>query len=80
MVNRFGSYFYGSILGVFMLAVLTPRSSARAASYGLFIGMATVAAVARLTPVHFLWYNVVGALAVFASGLAISALAPAPRR
>ena len=28
VVNRFGSYFYGSILGVFGLAVLTPRASA----------------------------------------------------
>ncbi len=80
VVNRFGSYFYGSILGVFALAVLAPRSSARGAFYGLAIGMATVAAVARLTSIHFLWYNVVGTLAVFASGLAISALAPAPRR
>jgi SSS family transporter len=80
VVNRFGSYFYGSILGVFALAVLAPRSSARGAFYGLAIGMATVAAVARLTSIHFLWYNVVGTLAVFVSGLAISALAPAPRR
>ena len=28
VVNRFGSYFYGSILGVFGLAVLTPKASA----------------------------------------------------
>ncbi len=27
VVNRFGSYFYGSILGVFALAILTPRAS-----------------------------------------------------
>ena len=46
VVNRFGSYFYGSILGVFVLAVLTPRASARGAFYGLMIGMAAVAAVA----------------------------------
>ena len=34
VVNRFGSYFYGSILGVFMLAVLTPRVRALAAICG----------------------------------------------
>jgi Na+/proline symporter len=81
VVNRFGSFFYGSILGVFALAVLTPRAGARGAFYGLMIGMASVATVALTTSVHFLWYNVVGTLAVFGSGLAISALSPAaPRR
>jgi Na+/proline symporter len=75
VVNRFGSYFYGSILGVFALAVLTPRASAAGAFYGLLAGMAAVALVSRLTAVHFLWYNVVGALVVFAAGLALTALA-----
>ena len=61
VVNRFGSYFYGSILGVFALAVLTPRASARGAFYGLFAGMAAVFLVSRFTSIAFLWYNVVGA-------------------
>jgi Na+/proline symporter len=75
VVNRFGSYFYGSILGVFLLAVLTPRASARGAFYGLMIGMAAVFGVSRFVPaVHFLWYNVVGALTVFVAGLVITAL------
>ncbi len=79
VVNRFGSYFYGSILGVFGLAVLTPRATARGAFYGLFAGMAAVFLVSRTTDVAFLWYNVVGAVTVFATGLAITALAPGPR-
>jgi SSS family transporter len=78
VVNRFGSYFYGSILGVFLLAVLTPRASARGAFYGLTIGMAAVFAVSRFTAVHFLWYNVVGAATVFAAGLVITAVSPRP--
>jgi SSS family transporter len=78
VVNRFGSYFYGSILGVFALAVLAPGASARGAFFGLLIGMGTVALVAGLTPVHFLWYNVVGATSVFVAGLMITALFPAP--
>ncbi|HSD66585.1 MAG TPA: sodium:solute symporter [Vicinamibacteria bacterium] len=78
-VNLFGSYFYGSILGVFGLAVLTPRVTARGAFYGLFAGMTAVFLVSRLTPVAFLWYNVVGALTVFATGLLITAVAPGPR-
>lgn len=73
VVNRFGSYFYGSILGVFALAVLTRRASAAGAFYGLIAGMAAVALVAQFTGVHFLWYNVVGAVVVFAVGAVGSA-------
>ncbi len=76
VVNRFGSYFYGSILGVFALAVLTARASARGAFYGLLIGMFSVWAVASSTKIHFLWYNVVGAVTVFVSGLVITAFWP----
>ena len=78
VVNRFGSYFYGSILGVFLLAVLTPRAGARGAFYGLMLGMAAVFAVSRYTSVHFLWYNVVGAVTVFVAGLVITALSAGP--
>jgi Na+(H+)/acetate symporter ActP len=74
VVNRFGSYFYGSILGVFGLAVLTPRASARGAFYGAFAGMTAVVLVAWLTPLAFLWYNVVSAVTVFVVGLAITRL------
>ncbi len=73
-VVKLGSYFYGSILGVFALAVLTKRATAAGALWGLFVGMASVALVSQLTTIHFLWYNVVGAVAVFVSGLLISAL------
>jgi SSS family solute:Na+ symporter len=78
VVNRFGSYFYGSILGVFLLAVLTRRAAAPGAFYGLMIGMAAVFAVSRYTAIHFLWYNVVGAVTVFVSGLLITTLSAEP--
>lgn len=77
-VNRLGSYFYGSILGVFALAVLTPRATGRGAFYGLFAGMTAVFLVSRYTRVAFLWFNVVGALTVFAVGLAITLAWPQP--
>jgi SSS family transporter len=72
VVNRFGSYFYGSILGVFALAVLTSRASGVGAFWGLLAGMATVWLVATYTSVHFLWYNVIGAVAVFVVGMVLS--------
>ena len=46
VVNRFGSFFYGSILGVFLLATLTRGASGTGAFIGLMAGMAAVAAVA----------------------------------
>ena len=76
VVNRFGSYFYGSILGVFGLAVLTRRASAAGAFWGLIAGMATVWLVATYTTVHFLWYNVVGAVAVFVVGMILTSFRP----
>jgi SSS family transporter len=81
VVNRFGSFFYGSILGVFMLAILTRRATGTGATAGLVAGMTAVAAVAIGRPdVSFLWHNVIGAVAVFAVGLLTSTLWPAPTR
>src|SRR5258706_291972 len=74
VVNRFGSFFYGSILGVFGLAVLTPRAPAPGAFYGLLARMVTVFLLARYTSLSFLWYNVVGAVTVFAIGLLLTGL------
>jgi Na+/proline symporter len=82
VVNRFGSFFYGSILGVFLLAIGFPRATANGAFVGLVAGMASVAWAANFTPVAFLWHNVIGVVAVIVAGLAVSALDPAgtPRR
>ncbi|MEO8338077.1 MAG: sodium:solute symporter, partial [bacterium] len=69
VVNRFGSFFYGSILGVFLLAMI-PSSRALGAFIGLISGMLAVAAVNFGAPeVSFLWHNVVGAVTVVAVGM-----------
>src|SRR5687767_7536342 len=72
VVNRFGSFFYGSILGVFILAVGFPRATGNGAFLGLIAGMSSVAWVATFTKVAFLWQNVVGAVAVVVAGLLVS--------
>ena len=64
VVNRFGSFFYGSLLGVFVLAIGMRRATAGGAFWGLIGGMASVAAVATLTDISFMWHNVVGVVAV----------------
>jgi Na+/proline symporter len=79
VVNRFGSFFYGSILGVFLLAMI-PQARAAGAFVGLLAGMAAVGAVSLTYPaVAFLWLNVVGAGVVVGTGLAISLAAPGRR-
>lgn len=71
VVNRFGSFFYGSILGVFLLAMI-PRARALGAFVGLITGMGTVAAVSfGLPQVSFLWHNVIGAVTVVVVGLVL---------
>lgn len=76
VVNRFGSFFYGSILGVFLLAMI-PRARALGAFVGLLSGMAAVGAVAIYVPsVSFLWHNLIGAVVVLVVGLALSAVGP----
>jgi len=73
VVNRFGSFFYGSILGVFMLAILTTRTTGTGAFVGLMAGMIAVASVAFGRPdISFLWHNVIGAVAVVVVGLTLS--------
>jgi Na+/proline symporter len=76
VVNRFGSFFYGSILGVFLLALIG-RAERRGAFYGLIAGMAAVGFVNFHWPaVAFLWHNVLGAAVVVGVGLLISTFAP----
>jgi Na+/proline symporter len=77
VVNRFGSFFYGSLLGVFVLALAFRRSNGHGAFAGLIGGMTVVAIVAAhpaTKNVSFLWHNPIGVLAVLVVGIAVSAL------
>jgi Na+/proline symporter len=78
VVNRYGSFFYGSLLGVFILAILTRRATARGAFWGLLAGMAVVLVVAVTTPIAFLWHNLIGAVVVVVVGMAVSYTDAAP--
>ena len=71
VVNRFGSFFYGSILGVFLLAMV-PRAKGLGAFLGLIIGMATVGCVQYFTTIGYLWHNVIGAAVVLLVGVPLS--------
>ncbi len=72
VVNKFGSFFYGSILGVFVLAIGVKRARARGAFFGLLIGMAFIGIVSNYTDIAFLWFNVVGCVVTVLAGYLIS--------
>jgi SSS family transporter len=76
VVNRYGSLYYGSLLGVFILAIGTRRATATGAFWGMIAGMIVVVTVAFTLPIEFLWHNPIGAAVVVAVGMAISMLAP----
>jgi SSS family transporter len=73
VVNRFGSFFYGSILGVFLLAMI-PRARGHGAFIGLVVGMTVVGLVNFGTDVAYLWQNIIGAVVVVVVGVALSGL------
>jgi len=73
-VNVLGSFFYGGMLGVFVLAFFFPRARARGAFYGVLAGEAVIFAAYFFTNIAYLWYNVVGCLVVVATGVLISRL------
>jgi Na+/proline symporter len=75
VVNRYGSLYYGSLLGVFILAILTRRATARGAFWGMIAGMTVVLTVAFspwTSSIAFLWHNLIGAVVVVVVGMAIS--------
>ena len=82
VVNRYGSFFYGSLLGVFILAIVTKSATARGAFWGLLAGMAVVLVVAFAPPtrdIAFLWHNLIGAVVVVIVGMTISRFDPRRR-
>jgi Na+/proline symporter len=78
-VNKVGSYFYGPILGVFLLAFIVRRSNGAGAFYGLIAGEIAVFATAYYSSISWLYYNVVGVAVVLGVGTFISMLRPSHR-
>ncbi len=72
VVNKFGSFFYGSLLGVFVLAFAVRRARSRGAFFGLLFGIASVWVASMYTNIEFLWFNVIGCLVTVMMGYLIS--------
>ena len=67
-VNRLGSLFYGSLLGVFTLAFFFPRAGGNGAFFGIIAAEAAIFAAYLFTGISFLWYNVIGCVMVVGVG------------
>ncbi|HQU85428.1 MAG TPA: sodium:solute symporter [Pyrinomonadaceae bacterium] len=72
VVNKFGSFFYGSLLGIFVLAFVVKRANSRGAFFGLLFGIASVWIASSYTNIEFLWFNVIGCLVTVLFGYLIS--------
>jgi SSS family solute:Na+ symporter len=67
---------YGSLLGVFLLGVLTKSASERGAMIGMVFGFVLNMYLWLFTGISFTWYVVLGSLATFIVGYSASWLMP----
>jgi solute:Na+ symporter, SSS family len=75
VVNRIGSIFYGSLLGVFILALTVRRANGHGAFIGLLSGIIFVVAFAfnpSTSRISYLWHNPIGVAVVMVVGTAVS--------
>jgi len=67
---------YGSLLGVFLLGVLTKSTSERGAMAGMLFGFLLNLYLWLFTGISFTWYVVLGSIATFVVGYSVSRLTP----
>ena len=82
VVNRIGSIFYGSLLGVFVLALAFRRATGTGAFVGLLAGICSVVVFAfhpATRSVSYLWHNPIGVAVVLVVGIVVS-LFTAPKQ
>ena len=66
------SILYGSLLGVFLLGLLTKRVQQRSAIIGMVTGLLVMLYVRTETHIAFTWYVVIGTAATFSTAYVIS--------
>ncbi len=66
------SILYGSLLGVFLLGLLTRRVGETSAMIAMCVGLALMLYIRFGTPIAWTWYVVIGSSATFATGLICS--------
>jgi Na+/proline symporter len=77
-VNIIGSIFYGTILGLFVVAMFIRHVTATPVLIGALLAEATVVALFFTSDLGFLWYNVIGCGIVVAVSLLLQLLRGRP--
>lgn len=70
-VNILGSIFYGTILGIFLMAFFSRRVGGTAVFLAAVFAQIAVVWCFRYTDISYLWYNVIGCLLVMLISLAL---------
>jgi Na+/proline symporter len=73
-VNILGSLVYGTILGIFVVAFFVKSVGAKAVFVSAILAEGIILLLFKYSDVPFLWYNVIGCLAVVGFGLVIQSL------
>jgi hypothetical protein len=81
LVNIIGSLFYGTILGIFLVAFFIKYVQSKAVFIAAIIGQLTVLTLHVLTvtdylKLGYLWYNVIGSALVVISAIIIQSALP----
>jgi hypothetical protein len=71
-VNILGSLFYGTILGIFLMAFFSRRVRATPVFVAALISQGLVIVVWLTTSIGFLWFNVIGCAAVLLLSLTLN--------
>ena len=74
LVNIIGSVFYGTILGVFLIAIFIKQVKGKAAFWAAIISEAVIILLFIVDVVSFLWLNVIGAVLTVILGLILQKL------
>ena len=78
-VNILGSWFYGTILGIFLVAFYMKFVKGNAVFVAAVLSEMVVIAVYYLDLISFLWLNVIGAVCVLLFSFIIQILTPVRR-
>jgi len=77
-VNILGSIFYGTVLGLFVVAFFLRWVTATPVLWGALVAQTVVAGLFFASDLGFLWYNVIGCGVVVAVATTLQALLPTP--
>jgi Na+/proline symporter len=69
---------YGSMLGVFLLGVLTKRANEKGSIWGMAAGLASMLAIWGFGTIAFTWYVLIGTTITFVIGYGASLLCGRP--